>query len=257
MVDAYLFVEGGGDNKRLRTECRRGFRKLLERAGLTGRMPRIVPCGGRSAAYDDFCTAQRASASLAMLLVDAEAKVTATSPWDHVKNRRGDGWDRPGNATNDQLHLIREDLVVLLQQLRPEPVTATATRRGDGSCQHSPAGLGQQGPPPKAATNATLSADEATWGRPCRRRNSNATMPTARVANRGRSRPWAGLEAQAHDPFASSLVGLPAEMPPSPSGGQVSPSQRNALSASMHSARFPSSNVASHLPWQAAVRFMG
>jgi hypothetical protein len=41
-----------------------------------------------------------------MLLVDAEALVTAMSPWDHVKARPGDGWDKPGGATDDHLHLM-------------------------------------------------------------------------------------------------------------------------------------------------------
>ena len=107
MVDAHLYVEGGGDhNKALRTACREGFRKLLERVGLSGRMPRIVACGTRRAAYDDFCMAKETSTSLAVLLVDAEAPVTDKSPWAHVKARQGDGWDKPGTATDDHLHLM-------------------------------------------------------------------------------------------------------------------------------------------------------
>ena len=31
MVSAYLYAEGGGDSKALRSACREGFRKLLER----------------------------------------------------------------------------------------------------------------------------------------------------------------------------------------------------------------------------------
>ena len=106
MVAAYLYVEGGGDSKALRSACREGFRKLLERAGLGGRMPRIVACGGRGNAYDDFCTAMGDQGALSVLLVDAEALVTEMSPWDHVKARPGDGWDKPGGATDDHLHLM-------------------------------------------------------------------------------------------------------------------------------------------------------
>jgi hypothetical protein len=29
-----------------------------------------------------------------------------TSPWDHVKARKGDGWDRPPGATDEQLHFM-------------------------------------------------------------------------------------------------------------------------------------------------------
>lgn len=101
-----LIVEGGGNNNSaLQSECRRAFRKLLEAAGFVGRLPRIVAGGGRSAAYDQFCTAVRAGEG-AVLLVDSEAAVTATSPWDHVKQREGDGWKKPDGAADDQLHLM-------------------------------------------------------------------------------------------------------------------------------------------------------
>lgn len=104
-----LFVEGGGnDNDALRSECRRAFRKLLERAGFSGRLPRIVACGGRTNAYRQFCTAFSVASDgeVALLLVDAEARVTVSSPWDHVKKRPGDGWDRPPDATDDHLQLM-------------------------------------------------------------------------------------------------------------------------------------------------------
>lgn len=53
-----VFVEGGGDkNKALDTQCRRGFSEFIRKAGLQGRMPRVVACGGRRAAFDRFCTA--------------------------------------------------------------------------------------------------------------------------------------------------------------------------------------------------------
>lgn len=106
-----LFVEGGGDNDALKTQCRRGFGKLLEKVGLQGRKPRIVPCGGRNNAFDQFCTALARARpdDVFILLVDAEAPIsTGTSPWDHVKNRPGDGWEKPKDATEDHLHLMVE-----------------------------------------------------------------------------------------------------------------------------------------------------
>lgn len=105
-----LFVEGGGDNNEaLRTECRRGFNKLLKKAGFKGRMPRIVPCGGRSNAYDQFCTALKNGETVAVLLVDAEGPVTTTdSPWEYVKRRQKDHWDKPKNATDEDLHFMTE-----------------------------------------------------------------------------------------------------------------------------------------------------
>jgi hypothetical protein len=102
-----LFVEGGGNNNdALKTECRRAFTALLERAGFTGRMPRIVACGGRRNAFDQFCTAVAAGEDLAILLVDSEAPVVEKSPWQHVAKRPGDKWAKPANAKHDQLHLM-------------------------------------------------------------------------------------------------------------------------------------------------------
>lgn len=66
-------------------------------------MPRIEACGSRENAYQDFRDAISKGDRTAMLLVDAEGPVTASNPWDHLKN---DNWDRPGGATNDQCHLM-------------------------------------------------------------------------------------------------------------------------------------------------------
>jgi Domain of unknown function (DUF4276) len=103
-----LFVEGGGDSDALKTECRRAFALLLERAGFKGRMPRIVPCGGRQRAFDQFRTALGTGdrEDLALLLVDSEAPVTHRSPWDHVAQRQGDNWARPDGASDDNLHFM-------------------------------------------------------------------------------------------------------------------------------------------------------
>ena len=99
-----IYVEGGGDSKALKAACRRGFAKFVERAGLRGRMPPIVACGGRKKAYDDFATALDTRNGFPMLLVDAEEPVTSASPWDHLRNL--DRWRRPNGATNDQCHLM-------------------------------------------------------------------------------------------------------------------------------------------------------
>ena len=100
-----LYVEGGGDSKALRTECRRGFSEFLKKAGLAGRMPRVVACGGRRNAYDSFCAALAAgSTGPPMLVVDSEEPVTAAGPWEHVQAR--DQWARPSAATDDRCHLM-------------------------------------------------------------------------------------------------------------------------------------------------------
>lgn len=104
-----LYVEGGGNhNKALQSRCREGFSKFISRSGMGGRMPRIVACGGRQQAFDDFRTAhaQHGQTSLPVLLVDSESPMLAESPWEHVRDRPGDGWQRPGGATDDQLHFM-------------------------------------------------------------------------------------------------------------------------------------------------------
>jgi hypothetical protein len=107
VVDAKLFVEGGGDSKALRTECRRGFSELLRKAGLAGRLPRIVPSGSRRTAYGDFCTALDHDKAACFLLVDSEGPVAAgADPWTHLQLRPADRWARPAGATNDQCHLM-------------------------------------------------------------------------------------------------------------------------------------------------------
>ena len=100
-----LFVEGGGDSKELHSRCREAFRKLVEKAGLAGRMPRIVACGGRTVAYRDFCIALRTAnvTEYPMLLVDSESTV-ADAPWSHLEGQ--DRWQRPDTAADDQAQLM-------------------------------------------------------------------------------------------------------------------------------------------------------
>ena len=105
MVSVRLYVEGGGDRAELKTACRKGFSRFIEKAGLQGRMPRIVACGSRGDAYDSFKTAHAHEDGTAMFLVDAEGPVEeAQGPWQHLEIR--DGWQRPDAATDEQCHLM-------------------------------------------------------------------------------------------------------------------------------------------------------
>jgi hypothetical protein len=106
MPSIKLYVEGGGDSNALRTNCRRGFRTFLEKAGLQGKMPRIIACGSRNDAFSSFCTALRQSrGDLPLLLVDSEAIVTpGDNPWTHL--HRQDNWQRPEGASDDGAHLV-------------------------------------------------------------------------------------------------------------------------------------------------------
>ncbi len=122
-----LFVEGGGDSKSLHTECRKAFSAFLQKAGLSGCMPRIVACGSRNNAFDDYCTAIK-NHEEAVLLVDSEVPVIIDpnmseeektdikkwKPWYHLKNRKNqtgeltDNWNVPQNAKDTDCHLMVE-----------------------------------------------------------------------------------------------------------------------------------------------------
>lgn len=109
LVKVKIYVEGGGDhNKALQSQCRRGFSEFFRKAGLENRMPRLVACGGRRRAYENFLTAHESAgdADFPVLLVDSEAPVASTDPWEHVRLRAGDGWQRPRGATPEQIHLM-------------------------------------------------------------------------------------------------------------------------------------------------------
>lgn len=107
MTDAKIFVEGGGnDNNALVIRCRAGFRKLMEGCGFVGRLPKIIPCGSRNEAYDNFKMEHLAGrTSYVALLVDSEDPVAdGEKTWEHLKKR--DDWDRPASATDDQVFLM-------------------------------------------------------------------------------------------------------------------------------------------------------
>ena len=102
-----IYLEGGGDSKELHTRCREGFRKLLERCGFGGKMPKLVACGGRSKAYDDFCTAHRnaSQGSIALMLIDSEDPMAdIETTWPHLKRR--DGWVKPDTASDEQVLMM-------------------------------------------------------------------------------------------------------------------------------------------------------
>lgn len=114
-----LYIEGGGDSKSLHIQCREGFRKLLEKAGFSGRMPSTKACGSRNEAYDDFKTALKSAkpGEYPVLLVDSENPVELLkddedgvppkykhTPWQHLQSR--DGWQKPLEANDDQAQLM-------------------------------------------------------------------------------------------------------------------------------------------------------
>jgi hypothetical protein len=106
-VSARIYIEGGSDSKELQARCREGFRRLLERCGLRGRMPRLVACGGRDGAFKDFQVAHRQAgeSDYVAMLVDSEAPVKDVErTWTHLENR--DGWPKPEGAHDEQVLLM-------------------------------------------------------------------------------------------------------------------------------------------------------
>jgi hypothetical protein len=105
-----IYVEGSARDSSLdRSFCRQAFSKFFAAAGLEGKRPRTVPCGGRKAAYNAFVTAiaNPRPGELPLLLVDSEAPVQAhRTVWEHLKSRPGDNWDKPAGVGNDQAFLM-------------------------------------------------------------------------------------------------------------------------------------------------------
>ena len=99
-----IYLEGGGDSKELHTRCREGFRKLLEKCGYRGRMPRLSACGGRRSAFEDFQIAHenRRPDDLIAMMIDSEDPIAdKEASWNHLRDR--DGWEKPSGALDEQV----------------------------------------------------------------------------------------------------------------------------------------------------------
>lgn len=107
-----IYIEGGGDQRKLKNECRHAFSEFFRQADLTPHKPKLVACGSRNNAYDDFCIATRNAASnntIPFLLVDSEAPVEAKHsayPWNHLE--ACDAWSKPDGVGQNQAHLMTQ-----------------------------------------------------------------------------------------------------------------------------------------------------
>jgi hypothetical protein len=102
-VSAHLYIEGAS-SKEDQIRCREGFRRLFEKAGFTGRLPRLSACGGRDSAFDDFKTAHGAArpGHFVAILIDSEDPVADLErTWAHLKTR--DNWEKPTGASDEQV----------------------------------------------------------------------------------------------------------------------------------------------------------
>jgi len=108
-VTVKVYVEGGGESDALQTRCREGFTEFFRHAGLTGRMPRVVASGSRRRAYERFRKELQPGAQdkIVILLVDSEDPVPqGMLPWEFLRGRRDDGWERPAGASDESAHLM-------------------------------------------------------------------------------------------------------------------------------------------------------
>lgn len=106
-MNARIYLEGGVGSKSRDIECRKGFGRLLEKAGFSGRMPQLKACGGRNAAFDAFMSDLSAARSgdFVALLVDSEDPVSdLEQPAEHL--RATSGWSIPAGISDDRLLLM-------------------------------------------------------------------------------------------------------------------------------------------------------
>lgn len=112
MVAVRVYVEGGGDTRAQSSPLREAVSIWIQRAVPEAtRRPTIVACGPRRKAFEEFCRAvQDHPDAFCVLLVDSEGAVTAPSKWGHAKERDGDGWDRPSDTSEDNLHFMAQSM---------------------------------------------------------------------------------------------------------------------------------------------------
>ena len=108
-----IYVEGGGDTTATQSRCRKGFSQFILKMLPDKDQPKIVACGGRGATFDDFQQAlsSRQADQAVLLLVDSEGPVDPSHrPWEHLKARTGDGWDKPSEAGDRDAHLMVQNM---------------------------------------------------------------------------------------------------------------------------------------------------
>lgn len=102
---ACIYVEGA-EREDLRRAAREAFSKLFATT-LGRRKPSFIFCGSRLEAFNQFrdhLELRRDEAAL--LVVDAEEVVESSTRWEHVRTRKGDGWQKPKGTTESDLRFM-------------------------------------------------------------------------------------------------------------------------------------------------------
>ena len=120
MVTVRIYVEGGGDGEAQKREFRRGLSNFWEKAGLKGKMPKTIVCGGRNSTFDAFCIAVKTHRDdVSLLLVDSEDPFPPNmSKWNFL-NRR-DQWEKPVEVSEKQVYLMIQTMETWLLSDRIE-----------------------------------------------------------------------------------------------------------------------------------------
>lgn len=114
MVKQIIFYIEGGRSRNYDIKFRQAshtFFQEVETAAKqkgVGFTPKLL--GSRRSTYEQFCYAvSRDADTLHILLVDSEASFAERGKvWKHLKEREGDGWDRPPGVMDAQCHLMAE-----------------------------------------------------------------------------------------------------------------------------------------------------
>ena len=113
MKHVRVYIEGGAEGKTADNDFRRGWKKFLHKLHVLAMKSgyqslEVVRGKGRSEAFRGFCKYRiHHPNDLCVLLVDAEKVVpNGANVWDIVRQREGDGWQRPDWAKEDHLYLM-------------------------------------------------------------------------------------------------------------------------------------------------------
>ena len=107
MVRVRIFIEGGGRGEVSDEIFKNSWRDFFASAGLAGKMPKVVRGRSRTSTYRKFRNARPRANEILLLLVDSEGPVeTGRSAWEHLRQRREDGWVRPNWADANSAYLM-------------------------------------------------------------------------------------------------------------------------------------------------------
>ncbi len=110
--DIAIYIEGGGDTAQTLDPFRRGMsaflKPVVDRVRTHHIRWRVIPCSGRKPTYDAFVDALNNEPDVFnVLLVDSEDPVPITvSPWKHLKERKGDKWDKPADVDDTRCQMM-------------------------------------------------------------------------------------------------------------------------------------------------------